>query len=56
MVTQQVVGVLRAGLYIVLLQVNIDGRTADLMTSSGLADPLFEAKINGNDVILQVIR
>ena len=40
-----------AFIIVILLQVNIDGRTADLMASSGLADPLFEAKINGNDVI-----
>lgn len=37
-------------------EVNINGRTTDLMTSSGLADPLFEAKINGNDVILQMLK
>ena len=32
----------------------MDGRQVDFSTSSGLADPVFEANINGNDVLLQV--
>ena len=35
-------------------QVTMDGRQVDFSTSSGLADPVFEAHINGNDVLLQV--
>lgn len=37
-----------------LLQVTAEGRTVDFSTSSGLSDPVFEAQINGNNVLLQV--
>ena len=36
------------------LQVTVEGRTVEFSTSSALSDPVFEARINGNNVLLQV--
>ncbi|CAH3146283.1 unnamed protein product [Pocillopora meandrina] len=37
-------------------EVSIDGKQVDFNTSSGLSDPVFGAKINGNDVLLQTLK
>lgn len=37
-------------------QVTAEGRTVDFSTSSGLSDPVFEAQINGNNVLLQTLK
>ena len=36
------------------IQVHTEGRRLDFHTSSGLSDPVFQASINGQDVLLQV--
>lgn len=37
-------------------EVAVQGRTAEFRTASGLSDPVFQAKINGNDVLLQMLK
>lgn len=37
-------------------EVAVQGRTVEFRTASGLSDPVFQAKINGNDVLLQMLK
>ncbi|XP_022790284.1 propionyl-CoA carboxylase alpha chain, mitochondrial-like [Stylophora pistillata] len=39
-----------------IFEVSMDGKQVDFNTSSGLSDPVFGAKINGKDVLLQTLK